>query len=81
MEHDTSPPSPRPWFPTASPPPPGLIVQQAGRPEQRVLRATLGSIADAARAHGVRPPAIVIVGDVAALNVTAASLAASVTAA
>jgi len=57
------------------------IVQQAGRPEQRVLRATLGSIADAARAHGVRPPAIVIVGDVAALDVTAASLAASVTAA
>lgn len=54
---------------------PAAIVERAGSPEMKVVRATLGSIADAARAAGVRPPAIVIVGDVAALDLTASAVA------
>lgn len=55
---------------------PAAIVERAGTPGQRVVRATLGSIADAARAHGVRPPAIVVVGEVAALDLAGVGAAA-----
>lgn len=54
---------------------PAAIVERAGTPGQRVVRATLSSIADAARA-GVRPPAIVVVGEVAALDLAGVGAAA-----
>ncbi|MFZ0528998.1 MAG: uroporphyrinogen-III C-methyltransferase [Propionicimonas sp.] len=50
---------------------PAAIVEKAGSPQMRVVRATVGSAADAARAHGIRPPAIVVIGEVAALDLAA----------
>lgn len=47
---------------------PAAIVMSAGSPEMRVLRASLGEIATVAEAEGVRPPAITIIGEVAALE-------------
>jgi uroporphyrinogen III methyltransferase/synthase len=43
---------------------PAAAVRWGTRPEQRTLRATLGTIADA----GVESPSIIVVGDVAALD-------------
>lgn len=43
---------------------PVAVVQDGTLPEQRTLSATLGSVVDEMTAGGVRPPAIVIVGDV-----------------
>ena len=40
------------------------IVSQATTPQQRVVRASLGSIAAAARAARVEPPSTLVVGDV-----------------
>ena len=37
----------------------------------RVVRGTLGSVADLADAADIRPPAITVIGDVAALDLTA----------
>jgi uroporphyrin-III C-methyltransferase / precorrin-2 dehydrogenase / sirohydrochlorin ferrochelatase len=45
---------------------PVAVIERATLPEQRVLRGTLASIAEAARAAGVIPPALLIVGEVAA---------------
>lgn len=57
---------------------PAAIVERAGSPAMRVVRATVGSIADSSKAAGVRPPAIVVIGEVAALDLTASAVAASV---
>ncbi|HEX9208382.1 MAG TPA: siroheme synthase CysG, partial [Steroidobacteraceae bacterium] len=46
---------------------PVAIVENGARPEQRVLLATLEELAEAGREHQVRSPALVIVGEVAAL--------------
>ncbi len=46
---------------------PVALIERATLPEQRVLRGTLASIAEIARAAGVNPPALLIVGEVAAL--------------
>lgn len=51
---------------------PAAIVERAGTPGMRVLRSTVGDIADAAREHEVRPPSIVVIGDVAGLDLTVA---------
>lgn len=45
---------------------PAALVERASLPEQRVLRGTLGSIVALARGARVLPPAILIVGEVAA---------------
>jgi uroporphyrin-III C-methyltransferase/precorrin-2 dehydrogenase/sirohydrochlorin ferrochelatase len=45
---------------------PVAVVERATLPGQRVLRGTLGNIADVANAAGVTPPALLIVGEVAA---------------
>jgi uroporphyrin-III C-methyltransferase / precorrin-2 dehydrogenase / sirohydrochlorin ferrochelatase len=45
---------------------PAVIVENASLPEQRVIAAVLSDLADVAEAHQVVPPAVVIVGDVAA---------------
>ena len=44
------------------------VVQWAARPEQRVVRGTLSSIAARVRAEGVTNPAVIIVGEVVALR-------------
>jgi uroporphyrin-III C-methyltransferase / precorrin-2 dehydrogenase / sirohydrochlorin ferrochelatase len=43
---------------------PAAVVQEGSTDAQRVLRSTLGEVAQAATAHGIRPPAVVVVGDV-----------------
>jgi uroporphyrin-III C-methyltransferase/precorrin-2 dehydrogenase/sirohydrochlorin ferrochelatase len=47
-----------------SPDTPVAVVQEGTLPTQRSLTATLATVATEMRATGVRPPAIVIVGDV-----------------
>jgi uroporphyrin-III C-methyltransferase/precorrin-2 dehydrogenase/sirohydrochlorin ferrochelatase len=46
---------------------PVAIVENGSRPEQRVLLTTLAELEDAGREQNVRSPALVIVGEVAAL--------------
>jgi uroporphyrinogen III methyltransferase/synthase len=46
---------------------PAAIIERGTLPEQRTVRATLATLADAAAAAGVRPPAITLVGAVADL--------------
>jgi uroporphyrin-III C-methyltransferase len=43
---------------------PAAIVASATRPEQRVVIATLETLADAARTAELKPPALMIIGDV-----------------
>ncbi|GID97231.1 uroporphyrinogen-III C-methyltransferase [Amorphoplanes digitatis] len=43
---------------------PAAIVQEGSTDSQRVLRSTLAEVAEAAVNAGVRPPAVVVVGDV-----------------
>jgi uroporphyrin-III C-methyltransferase len=62
---------------------PAACIQSATTPEQRVTRATLGTIADAAERDGLRSPVVTVIGAVAALAdagleaLPAAALAAS----
>ncbi|KAB7779673.1 uroporphyrinogen-III C-methyltransferase [Xanthomonas sacchari] len=46
---------------------PFALVENGSRAEQRVVRGTLADLPDAARAHAVRAPALLILGEVAAL--------------
>jgi uroporphyrin-III C-methyltransferase/precorrin-2 dehydrogenase/sirohydrochlorin ferrochelatase len=43
---------------------PVAVIQDGTLPDQRALMATLGTVVDEMAADGVRPPAIVVVGDV-----------------
>ncbi|WHZ20220.1 MAG: siroheme synthase [Rhodanobacteraceae bacterium] len=45
---------------------PCVLVENASLPEQRVLRSTLEALPALARAHDVRAPALLIIGEVAA---------------
>ena len=47
---------------------PVLVVQHGTTPAQRTLRATLGDAPERMRAEGVRPPAIIVIGSVAAFG-------------
>ncbi|GIG91938.1 uroporphyrinogen-III C-methyltransferase [Plantactinospora endophytica] len=47
-----------------SPETPAAVVQEGTTDGQRLLRSTLGAIAEEVRAAGFRPPAVVVVGDV-----------------
>lgn len=47
---------------------PAALVEQATTPKQRTVTATLATIADAAQREGVRAPALLVVGQVAALQ-------------
>ncbi|MET7141103.1 uroporphyrinogen-III C-methyltransferase [Xanthomonas sp. PPL139] len=49
---------------------PFALVENGSRPEQRVVTGTLADLPDTARAHGVRSPALLILGEVAALAST-----------
>ena len=43
---------------------PAAVVHRAATPGQRVVRATLGELAPAAREAGVGAPAVVVIGEV-----------------
>lgn len=45
---------------------PAAVIADAGLPGMRTLRGTITDIAASVREHGVRPPAVVVVGDLAA---------------
>jgi uroporphyrinogen III methyltransferase / synthase len=47
---------------------PAAVIQWGARPQQRVVSATLATIAQAARAAGLTNPAIIVVGDVVPLR-------------
>jgi uroporphyrin-III C-methyltransferase / precorrin-2 dehydrogenase / sirohydrochlorin ferrochelatase len=47
---------------------PVAVVQEGTTAGQRVVRAVLGDVAEVVSREGVRPPAIVVVGDVVALD-------------
>ena len=53
---------------------PVTVVQEGSTRAQRVVRATLATLADEVTAHGVRPPAIIVVGPVAGLAAELADL-------
>ncbi|MFK3983598.1 uroporphyrinogen-III C-methyltransferase [Micromonospora sp. NPDC050397] len=59
---------------------PTAVVQEGTTGAQRSLRATLGTVADAARTANIRPPAVVVVGDVVGTLPTTASVAPTPTA-
>lgn len=43
---------------------PVAVIENGTLEGERVVTATLGDIAEVARAHGIRPPAVVVIGDV-----------------
>ncbi len=49
---------------------PFALIENGSRPEQRVVTGTLGNLAERALAHAVRSPALLILGEVAALAST-----------
>ncbi len=49
---------------------PAAVVSHGFAADAVTLRGTLATIADAAATHGIRPPSIVVIGDVAALDLT-----------
>jgi len=55
----------------AAPGHPVAIIERATLPEQRILRGTLADITALAAAAQVEPPALLVVGDVAAFTATA----------
>jgi len=50
-----------------SPDTPVAIVRRASWPDQETLRCTLGTMADLIEQRGIRPPAVIVVGEVVAL--------------
>jgi len=47
---------------------PAMVVRWASTPEQRSVEGTLGTIAEIARREGIKPPALVVVGEVVQLR-------------
>lgn len=47
---------------------PAALVQHATLPGQRVVVGTLGSLSDLAHCHGIRPPALIVIGEVVSLQ-------------
>jgi uroporphyrinogen III methyltransferase/synthase len=47
---------------------PAIAVRWATRPEQETVRGTLGTLAALIEAHGLKPPATIVIGEVAALS-------------
>ncbi len=43
---------------------PAAVIESGSTPAQRVLEATLGTLGEAARSQGVRPPALLVIGSV-----------------
>ena len=51
-----------------SPDTPAALVEKASTPQQRCLRGSLQTLPTLAKLHGVKPPALLIIGEVAALH-------------
>lgn len=47
---------------------PAAVIQEGSTPRQRVVKSTLDKVADDVAAQGIRPPAIIVIGPVAALQ-------------
>jgi uroporphyrin-III C-methyltransferase/precorrin-2 dehydrogenase/sirohydrochlorin ferrochelatase len=47
-----------------SPDTPVAVVQEGTTRDQRTVRATLSTVADAAKTAGLRPPAVIVIGPV-----------------
>jgi uroporphyrinogen III methyltransferase / synthase len=47
---------------------PAAVIEKGTTPGQRVITATLGTLVDAIRDNGVKPPAIIVIGEVAAIR-------------
>jgi uroporphyrinogen-III C-methyltransferase len=47
---------------------PAAVVENAGVAQMRLVRSTAGEIAEVAKAEGIRPPAVTIIGEVAGLG-------------
>ena len=54
-------------FARRAPDTPFALIENGSRPEQRVLSGAVKDLPDLARAHGIRSPALLIVGEVAGL--------------
>jgi uroporphyrin-III C-methyltransferase/precorrin-2 dehydrogenase/sirohydrochlorin ferrochelatase len=52
---------------------PVLVVQHGSTPAERVVRATLADVAEQIRDQGIRPPAIIVIGPVAAFETLTSS--------
>jgi uroporphyrinogen III methyltransferase/synthase len=50
-----------------SPDTPVAIVRRASWPDQETIRCTLAAMADLIERQGIRPPAVIVVGEVVAL--------------
>jgi uroporphyrin-III C-methyltransferase / precorrin-2 dehydrogenase / sirohydrochlorin ferrochelatase len=50
-----------------SPDTPAAVVQHGTLPSQRIVRATLGTLAERVAAEGLKPPTLIVVGDVVSL--------------
>ena len=50
-----------------SPQTPVAIVRRASWPDQQTVRCTLGTVADVIQEQGIRPPAVIVVGEVVGL--------------
>jgi uroporphyrin-III C-methyltransferase/precorrin-2 dehydrogenase/sirohydrochlorin ferrochelatase len=47
---------------------PAAVIQEGSTPRQRVVKSTLDKVANDVAAHNIRPPAIIVIGPVAALQ-------------
>lgn len=47
---------------------PVAVVENGTLADQRTTRTDLGSVADAVREHGIRPPAVIVIGPVAGIS-------------
>lgn len=47
---------------------PAAVIADGGMPSQKVVRATIGTIAEAAREAGIKAPAVTVIGAVAAID-------------
>ena len=52
----------------------GALVERATHPDERCVRGTLAELPELAARHGVRPPAVIVVGRVTEAAATVAAL-------
>lgn len=51
-----------------SPDTPAAVIADGGMPSQKVVRATVGTVAEAAREAGITAPAVTVIGGIAAID-------------